>query len=181
MKNSHFLDLPFPILAPGITVDYLPRVSIRKVDWNRCLSRELLEFFNQHNIKIYHVVSLFNSRDVKSTTIHTDAHGGDYTKINFIFGTGSSKMCWYDPIVNGISDKAANNEPYITYTYDQVNLIESRSMIKPALVQVGVPHNVIDISEDRLCIGVVFTNAITGKRPTMAECLEIFQSYLTSD
>ena len=126
---------------------------------------------------------MFNSRDVKGTVIHADAHGGDYTKLNFIFGTGTSKMCWYEPINDkvGTFGKTDHKEPYVTYTPDQVTLIESRSMIKPALVQVGTPHNVVDMSEDRLCIGVVFTNTTTGKRPSMAECLEIFQSYLAPD
>ena len=183
MKKSQFLDLPFPILAPDITVDHFPKVSIVKIDWRRYLSKELIEFFTQHNMKIYHVVSLFNGRDVKRTIIHSDAQGGDYTKLNFIFGTGTSKMCWYEPISAdvGVSGRTDNKEPYVTYTPEQVTLIESRSITKPALVQVGTPHNVVDMSEDRLCIGVVFTNATTGKRPSMAECIEIFKSYLALD
>ena len=182
MKNVQFLNIPFNILAPNVTIDHFSKDRIANVNWQESFSQELLDFFEQHNLKIIHAESFFNKAGTLKTTIHIDSDSGDYTKINFIYGNGSSEMCWYRikegvivmPVLTAINTRA------IQLTDRQVTLIESRSLTQPALVQVGIPHNIVNLSEDRLCLSIVFVDKLTNRRPTIAESCKIFKSILAS-
>jgi hypothetical protein len=74
--------------------------------------------------------------------------------------------------------KTPTGTPYLRYFPDEVIEIESTPIKNPTLVQVGVPHDVRDVTEDRLCVSVCFLNKETGKRPTMSESQKLFDQFI---
>jgi diaminopimelate epimerase len=92
-------------------------------------------------------------------------------------------MCWYEIIDK--TDKSINitstKTSSIQYTSNEVKEIERTKVYNPTIVQVGIPHNIIDVTEDRLCISLVPIHKFTSKRVTMTESIEIFKDYLIED
>jgi hypothetical protein len=125
------------------------------------------------------LVELFHTSSHSFTTIHTDAAGGDYTKMNFIYGGKNSKMIWYR--VKSDSKKPINSTnigtPYIGHELTEVDLIEECSVKFPSIIQVGIPHNILNYEEPRYCLSIVLAKTLGG-RITMNESLNIFKSYI---
>jgi len=125
------------------------------------------------------LVELFYTNSYSFTTVHTDGAGGDYTKMNFIYGGKDSKMIWY--CVKSDIQKSINSTnigtPYIGYELTEVDLIEECSVKFPSIIQVGVPHNILNYEEPRYCLSVILAKTI-GRRITMNESLDIFKSYI---
>jgi hypothetical protein len=92
-------------------------------------------------------------------------------------------MCWYESLDKKY--KPINVTPTKTlsihYTSDDVKEIERTKIQNPIIVQVGIPHNIIDVTEDRLCISLVPKHKSILARVTMAESLVIFKDYLIED
>ena len=89
-------------------------------------------------------------------------------------------MHWYKtkndiPIVQKIN---TIGKEYSKYSIDEVELCYSEPIGKPSIVQVGVPHNITNPIEERLCICLVITKNRT--RVTMQDALDIFKSEIES-
>lgn len=179
MNNFRFLNLDIPLFNVGISIDDFPKKHIAKIDKEKLIHPEIFKFFDSVGLKIFFVETFFKFRG--DGIIHTDALGGDYTKLNWVFGNGNAKMTWYKTKENLDKSalKSASNTSYLVYSPDEVEEIERTVIQNPTLVQVGIPHNVIDVTENRLCVSMVFQDKITLKRPTMAESLIRFKDYLT--
>lgn len=177
--NYSFLNLNIPIFKEGLPIAALSKNSIAILDHDKYLNHNLLELFNKLNLKIVLVETFFKNRYHRSS-IHTDVTGGDFTKLNWVFGCNSSEMCWYKPItdVNTDTDKTMIDTTYISYTRDQTIEIERTVIKNPTLVQVGIPHDISEVTEDRWCISIVFKDITTDRRPTMAESRLIFKDFL---
>jgi len=165
-----------------LTIDH----DILKIRHRTCVN---VEYLNPEFVTLLKTVNLrvgylesFYSLPYFTLPIHVDDLGGDYTKINFIYGGSGSLMHWYKVKENIIVppnsmavDLATPNKlnaprpSYIPYTPDQVELIESNPLIYPSLIQAGCPHNVTNRDEPRLCITTILTDLTTYKRLTMAE------------
>lgn len=112
------------------------------------------------------------------TKIHVDDAGGDYTKLNYVFGGKDSLMYWWQQ-KTGVSNVAEDTEidsQYTIYKTTDVDLIDQRSVKFPSLVQVGIPHNIENFEEPRYCLSLVLIKQYN--RLTMAESIEIFKQYL---
>ena len=125
------------------------------------------------------LAELFYTKPFSVTGIHVDVQGGDYTKLNYVYGGTNSKMHWYK--LKETTNKSATKTPIDTYSIlfnrFEVDPIESQSIKFPSLVQAGIPHNVINLSEPRYCLSVVLTK-IDNSRITMKEGIEIFKPYI---
>jgi hypothetical protein len=145
------------------------------------INPDFINFLKNLGIKIRYVES-FYSLPFARQGIHTDCMGGDYVKINFIYGGHGSQMHWYKvketsstpPVVA----KTLINTEYIPWKADMVDLVESDPLNYPSLVQAGCPHNVTTTDADRLCITVVLSDIITSNRCTMAEAKLKLQEFI---
>ena len=119
-------------------------------------------------------------RPDKSYAIHTDNVGGDYVKMNWIFGGKDSLMQWYNvnPGVNKEPVKTAINSLYMSFTKDEVTMSHAQTVKFPTIVQVGIPHNIYNPTEDRFCVSVMLRDN-NNLRMTMEQAQKIFASYIT--
>jgi len=135
------------------------------------LNPELIDLLKNHGIKIPYAESFYSSPFLIQR-IHTDEFGGDFVKINFIYGGHGSQMHWYKVKENADSNmvkKTSTNKNYIQWNPDMVDLVESDSIAHPSLVQVGCPHNITNKDEYRLCITVVLCDLVSHDRLTMSQ------------
>ena len=179
MNNFRFLNLDIPLFKEGITLDDIQKTFITVIDEEKYLNEKIFKFFDSLDLEIFFVETFFKQANNKNK-IHIDGTGNDYTKLNWVFGGGQSKMKWYAPLDNTLRPlfKTATDTSYVAYTPEQVTEVESSIIRNPTLVQVGVPHNVVDITEDRLCISVLFRNKINKNRLTMLESVQTFKKYI---
>jgi len=156
-----------------------------KLDINTELRQEVKDFFDKYNMFI-EVVEIFYLFPYGSMSIHNDrAVPGDFSKVNWIYGGKDSVMNWYK-VLNGSGGGAPLyttpiNSPSLQYRPHEVELVHTQTVGQPSLVQVGCPHNVVNGSEERFCVSVVFKHKSTRSRVTMQESLEIFKNYIKSE
>jgi len=139
---------------------------------------KLINLFTSLDLKICSTHLFYTSPQVFSG-IHIDAYGGDYTKINYVYGGKNSKMIWYKT-KNNIK-KSINTTcigaPYIKYTISEVKIIEAHPINFPSIVQAGIPHNIVNPTEPRYCISMILLNTI-GERLSMEDSIKIFSKYI---
>jgi hypothetical protein len=125
------------------------------------LNPEFIAILHNRDVIAYYAESFYSPPNYFQP-IHTDNLGGDYVKINFVYGGHGSQMNWYKlkepsstpPVVT----KTLVNTDYISWKADEVDLVESDPLNYPSIVQVGCPHNVVNTNDYRLCISVVLIN-----------------------
>jgi hypothetical protein len=143
----------------------------------------LLDFLAELHIFPTHC-EMFYSPPNFFSNIHVDVRHGDSTKINWAFGGKNSLMNWYRPKDNIIRDTqnlSAIESKYIGYDRHEVDLLFSAPIGLPSVVQVGVPHNVVNPTEDRYCISLVVSSVDKDNqryRPTMQETINMLSKYL---
>jgi len=122
---------------------------------------------------------LFYTPPFQITRIHVDDAGGDYTKLNYVFGGKDSLMYWWQQKLSepNIADVTEIDSQYTVYKTTEVDLIDKQSVKFPSLVQVGIPHNIQNFEEPRYCLSLVLRKQ-DNTRLTMAESIEIFKQYL---
>lgn len=129
-----------------------------------------------------HLAELFYNPPRKISKIHVDALGGDYSKINFVYGGKKSLMCWYT-INPGVSERgevdytAIDTRSY-NYSAEEVTLCHRQTLHSPSIVQVGVPHNIINTFEPRWCLSLVIVDLISRRRISMHDTIGIFKELL---
>lgn len=163
----------------------LPKTRHTIISHLECISTDVMDIFEQLDLEIS-FVEVFYSKPYLNSNIHVDGAGGDYTKVNWIFGGINSSMNWY--MKKSQTDTVKPRFPRIvtpigtntvTYNSNEVDPIHSERIIRPSLVQVGIPHNIINGEQDRWCISVNYRDKITGKRPTMEESRSLFKKFIT--
>ena len=142
------------------------------------INPKLVNFLLSKKIKIKHSET-FYSTPFFVQPIHTDVLGGDIAKLNFVFGGKDSIMNWYKikPNINVPNKVTGAGTLYSEYTLDQVDLIETAEIKMPCLVQVGVPHNIINDSEIRICVSLILGN-LDNEILTMSESTELLKDYM---
>jgi hypothetical protein len=110
--------------------------------------------------------------------LHIDSPGGgDYIKLNWIYGGKESKMIWGKPI-GGIEKPlqiSAAGTKYREYSTAELDIVHSQEVGFPSIVQVGIPHTVYNYIEPRLCVCIM--PGKIGRDITMAEAIEVFKNY----
>lgn len=179
MNNFYFLNIDIPLFKEGITFQDIPKTSIAVIDKEKYLNEKMFMFFDSLDLKIFFVETFFKTLEHQGG-IHIDGSGGDYAKLNWVFGGGDSKMCWYEPLdkTSKIKIKTSTGTSCISYSRDQVNEIERTVIKNPTLVQVGIPHNIIDVTEDRYCVSILYRNKNNDIRPTMLRSVQTFKNYI---
>jgi hypothetical protein len=108
--------------------------------------------------------------------IHIDNGPGDRGKINWVFGGKGSTMHWYR-ITNNLP-KAMLETPvgskYNIFDPAEVQLLHTTTIKNPSLVQVGIPHNIVNPGEERWCYSMVITDPVKKDNVTFGRLKKIF-------
>ena len=141
------------------------------------ISEEFFQFLARFNLTLL-LAELFYNPPRKISRIHVDALGGDYSKINFVYGGQKSLMCWYSALPGVIKDNvdytSINTKSY-DYSPEEVTLLHRQTLHSPSIVQVGIPHNIINAAKPRWCLSLVPIDISTKKRITFQQTVEIFK------
>lgn len=141
------------------------------------ISTEFTDFLLQRNIKIS-FIEVFYNPPFKITPIHVDGLGGDYAKINFIYGGPKSFMCWYntDVVKTEITYTHIKTRS-IRYEPNEVTLVHRQTLHSPSIVQVGVPHNIINTARERWCVSVTLAPVLAepGEHVTFNDAVNLLQ------
>jgi hypothetical protein len=177
MYNCIDLNLNIHPFKEGIDVNSYGTTSHTKISLNE-INNDLISLLATLNLTIG-FAELFYTAPHVFTGIHTDYLGGDYIKLNYIFGGKDSFMYWWKPKPNIIKTplKTPIDSFYVSYKQPEVDLIDKKSVKFPSIVQVGIPHNIQNFKEPRYCLSFVLRNQ-NDNRLTMAESIEIFKDYL---
>jgi len=174
------LNIPFPLFNENFDPCQLQKVKHFKLDKDKVLHNDLQNWFKLLKLEVF-LVEVFYTPPNKSGSIHIDSIGTDYTKLNWQFGGKNSVMNWYSEITPNSRKKeitAIGSNTSILNEQD-VTKVHSEGIKNPSLIQVAVPHNIDNFSEDRWVVSVVYKYPITFyRRPTWAESLLIFKEYL---
>jgi hypothetical protein len=180
--NNYYADLNLnvPLFQPGIVVDNLSKKSISKLTpFEDYISNELIDLFSLVNVYI-RSVELFYLNPNQTGGIHIDAEGGDFVKINYVFGGEGSIMNWYTVKPEQIPrfGVTPSNTFYWNWRPEQVDLIHSHVVKFPTLVQVGKPHQVNSADECRLCVSIIIADKSTGKFIKFEDAYNIFKPFM---
>jgi hypothetical protein len=125
-------------------------------------------------------IELFYRKPGHLGSIHADNQSGDFTKINWVYKGNKSQMLWFT-INDTQSDKKTSvtmaNTEYLKYSISEVTHVETASLQGPSLVQVGIPHLVVNPYEDRYCLCFVLTD-LNGNRIMMKRAQELLTEYI---
>jgi hypothetical protein len=180
-KYCAYLNIPFPLFKEHVAPLQLQKTRHFRLDKNQFISDELQNWFTFLKLEIY-LVEVFYSPPNKIGTIHIDSVGGDFTKLNWQFGGKDSVMNWYSEISpeSRVKKVTAIGSNSISVDTNSITKIHSQPIQNPSLVQVGVPHNIENFSEDRWVVSVVYKYPIDNYiiRPTWTKSLLLFNEYL---
>ena len=145
------------------------------------LNPDLISILNKCNIKVKYAESFYSSPGF-TQKIHTDNLGGDYVKLNYVFGGSGSQMHWYK-VKEGIPSRPISFTPdegtvFLPWDTEMVDLVQSDSLSYPSLVQVGCPHNVTNPNEYRLCIALVLLDGGYFQRISLASAKKKLAEYV---
>ncbi|CAB4241599.1 hypothetical protein UFOVP71_137 [uncultured Caudovirales phage] len=180
--NNYYADLNLnvPLFKAHVVVDNLPKESLSKLTpFEEYISDELIELFSTLNVYI-RSVEIFYCNPHHVGGIHVDADGGDFVKINYVFGGEGSLMNWY--AVKPNQTPKFGTTPVRTFYWnwkpEQVDLVHSHTVKFPTLVQVGKPHQVNTTDEARLCVSIIVANKATGKFIRFEDAYNTFKPFM---
>ena len=134
---------------------------------------------------VMHVAEIFYTAPHSKIKWHIDTSGYtpifDYVKINIIWGTDNSHYMQWGELIdqNYVSDIRYNiaKSPYMNFETPQIKLVESVTIDKPILVNVGVPHRAVNDSDSgRWCLSLIPKKNNT--RIEFNQAIDIFHEYL---
>lgn len=162
-----------------ITSKRLPHSRI-DITW---INQNFIDLLKSRGLKITLAEAFFRAayspdQNQPYSQIHKDTLGiSDSSKINWVYGGTNSKMNWYVPL-NGIDPNISGSALGMKYEYyhlKDLKFLHSQEVGKPSLVQVGLPHSISNVIEDRLCLSVRFADLNTDEFITFNKAKDIFQ------
>lgn len=132
---------------------------------------ELVDFLAQRNVRIGRIVMFNKDPGIYSDLqIHIDEGGGDFVKLNWVWGGADSYMCWYkdkNPIKRTMQ-YTKDNTTYTQCIADEVEMIYKENLQGPCIVQVGIPHNVIMGKEHRHALSMLLVDTGTNSHSRLS-------------
>lgn len=165
MPNSHFLHVSFPF---EIDLESEVRASAHRApNFN---PRELIQFAFDINLLPAALQQWLQDRGLRATYtmgFYTPPHRAlpphldtwfedacDVVKLNWQYGAPTSRMFWYKPRPQSIALAYRNAGSHIGTPYCQLDmrdlvLVESTRIGRPTVVNSGVPHSVINATDEQ--------------------------------
>jgi len=144
---------------------------------------EIISLFDKLGL-ILQRVQVFHKKpsNDKVWAIHTDStvSGEDFAKVNWVYGGQGSLMKWYKqkPNISKTTSSFPHGPGVMLYTEDEVELVYSTELPSPSIVQVGIPHDVVNPLEERYCISIIPFSKETNNRISIDQLSKIFKDYL---
>jgi hypothetical protein len=179
MINCFNVNLHINPLKEGIDINSYNTIRRIKIPPADIINNDLFILMNRLDLEITDAEVFYVKPNI-TNTIHTDHHGGDYVKLNYIYGGKDSYMAWYrqKPEIIKNVDKTLD---YVAFSLHEVELIEKQSILNlnSSIVQVGIPHNIINFEEPRYCfsISLCHKGGWLAGRLKMDEAIKIFKPY----
>ena len=189
------IDLKVPLLRDPLNLEKYKEshhnVIISREDKRNFLHPDLLKIFDDLNLKIWLITIFYKIPDSSNAeggyNIHvdgdpylsTDKQLRDVMKINWVFNPGNSIMNWYQPkpgIDKSVSTSVVKTY-YVKYTLDEVDLVHSQVLSNTHIVQIGIPHDVLNVDVPRHCVSIALAYQ-DGRRLTMDEGIDLFKKYI---
>lgn len=126
---------------------------------------------------------IFHTFPWNDRSIHVDGPRlDDHAKINLVIGAPASAMTWYMPkeglALPHVEFNSAGTR-HLSYTADQCQLVYKTNIQGYALVNVGVPHNVLNQTpEHRWCISMQLGHKGTDTKITFGEARALLSRHI---
>lgn len=148
------------------------------------ISDDIKDIFSSLSLEIK-TVGLFTTFGWVWTTIHLDGHSvSNVAKLNWVTSTNDNHlMNWYN--IKGqkeyqlLSRDSTNGLPgrdYINFLPNEVELVASKKVMYPTLVNVGIPHNIINFGGKRKCISITIYHK--NKTLPIEHAISVFKNYI---
>lgn len=176
MINCFDINLNVNPLREGIDITSYGKNKHTRISFND-INLELISVIQLLNLNLV-LAELFYSKPYLKSEIHLDVQGGDYTKLNYIYGGKDSIMYWHKQIsdIKKSASTTTITTSYIPFYTHEVELIDKATINFPSIVQVGIPHNIHNFKEPRYCLSLVLTDK-DNNRLTMDDSIKIFDRY----
>lgn len=104
----------------------------------------------------------------------------DHVKINFVYGQGSSRMIWakIKPGFEHNRKTTVVGTDYLWAHLENCEIVAEDQILKPALVNAGQLHAVIDVTEVRHAYSFMLRYKNSKKRLLWDDAMEIFKNYV---
>jgi hypothetical protein len=168
------LQINVPLLKKGFVLEKFREPKHLRPPTEDVVSNEMFDFFEKQNLSIGS--EIFFTPPMAHTTVHADDQG-DLIKLNWIIGGKGSVMQWWKPRSEKPVVYTEHNSPTIRYKISEVSLLHTAVISQPSMVQVGIPHNVLNGGEHRWCISLIPVKKSSMARLSWNEGLEIFGRY----
>jgi len=138
-----------------------------------------IEFLQQNQLVFDRMELFYGPPDTAYTLgIHIDNGPGDRGKINWVFGGAGCTMHWYKVIANApkpMLDTPVGSK-YNIFDPDEVRLLSSVTTVPdhPTVVQVGIPHNIVNPGAERWCYSMVVSDPKTNDNVTFGRLKRLF-------
>ena len=162
MNNFYNLNFDFDILDPTFEFPK-PQTwvwDIYMLEAKGFINQTVIDYFDNIGLNL-HNCHLFRGAPGAACSIHVDGHeSNDDSKpiwaINWILGSRSSEMIWYEPISQGNETLTHAGSLYQKWDLNQVKELERTKIISPTLVRTDIPHRVLnyDTVNPRWCISI---------------------------
>lgn len=146
------------------------------------LSTELLTLLASHNLMVYYS-EIFYTHPHDKIIIHADAvTPPDSCKLNWVYELEPTEMRWFN-ITDGQQLKCKNNliggQYYTIDDESKYELVYTHKMQKPTMVNVSVPHDVVNNTDyPRWCVSVVVKDAADHHRISWSKLKERLERYI---
>ena len=123
---------------------------------------------------------LFYTPPYRNLVWHIDSDKpSEFIKINFIWGSQKHYMQWGELISQKSLEvsKTVTNTKYIEFKDYEIRTLESTTINKPAIVNVGVPHRVVNLDNTgRWCLSAIIHN--NKGRIQFNDAVDLFNEYV---
>jgi len=121
-----------------------------------------------------------------NTKIHIDgANKHNNAKINYIYGGKGSQMAWYKPMnpdLNAAVHITPKGHRVASWKPDECQLLYQSKLSSPSLVNVGIPHNVLNTSDEgRWCLSYLLHDASTNTVLQWEDAVQRLEPWLTQN
>jgi hypothetical protein len=104
----------------------------------------------------------------------------DHVKINFVQGQGTSKMIWAKIKPGHQHNKKITvvGTDYLWAPLEHCDVVAADPLWQPALVNAGQLHNVVDVSEPRICYSFMLRHKNSQQRLLWDDAVILLKDYL---
>ena len=178
------LKLPFDVATPGFPMPYnmvegASEFTMFRYDCNS-LDYRFIELITRLGLTIAWIEICYNPPHTE-LPIHLDETNiySGMTKLNLHIGHPSCTVNWYTPLPTSTNQSSLSplSTSVILYNYQDVNLLSSRSIDRLSIMDVSVPHNLINHSDQPSWVLSMVLH-YKGAQLNFNDALQLFDEYI---